>query len=133
VYERPTGTSVFDVVREQALSLAEAIERGPYTSARGGLPYLIATSPALRRWSLDMFADSADLLASLLASERGDGAVDPVLTTLARAMMAPTEVLLEEFGRRMAGGAEPHDAARGLRDAVETAFERLARGLGQAG
>jgi hypothetical protein len=132
VRHRAAGESVLDAVRVRALELADVLAAVPHGPARGGMPYLTATSPLLGRALNDLFVRNAEQLAGVLAEERGLAADDLAVRAEALALLAPSHAFLTDIGRRAARGESTADAARALRPSLEEAFARLGAGLARS-
>ena len=128
--QRLNGTPIVDAIRDDLLELLDMVAGLPAERVRGGMPYLVASSPALRRWQLQMTAGHAETLAAILAEEAEMPSPDPATRIIAHALTAPYQVITDELGRRFLAGQPPRDAAHALRPAVNHAFNALARGLG---
>jgi len=130
VRNRSADESVLDAVRERGLGLAGVLAVLPAGAARGGMPYLTATSPALARSLNDLYVRNAAELAALLAEERGRPSDDIEIRVEALALLAPSHAFISELGRRTAAGLSTAEAAASLREGLEAAFATLESGLG---
>jgi AcrR family transcriptional regulator len=131
VRSRPPGTSVLAVIRARATRLLDGMASvPPHITGEGGMPHLVATSPGLRRWAHDLFAQNADVLAQALAAEHGHPEDVIRSRAVAQALLAPLHVAILEVGRQTAAGATMAQAVAAVRPSVEAAFDQLEQGLG---
>ena len=129
IQERPAGMSVIGAVRADLLNMLDTLADVPPERLRGGMPWLVASAPGLRRWQLEMTARHAEALAALIAQEEDAIGTDPAARVIAYALLAPYQVLIEELGRRLVEGQSPRQVARALRPVIQAACDRLGRGL----
>jgi AcrR family transcriptional regulator len=135
VRDRPAGTPLADAVRAGAHGLLDNLSRRPKgPEAAGGLPYLINTSPALRRAWLEALERYAGAIADVLVGD-GEGALPPpVATVFGFSIVAVFHMVIDEIGKGMTRGTEDWPARfRSLRSQVDNAIDRMAPGLNAGG
>ena len=81
---------------------------------RGGLGYLSARSPAVRRLSLEMTDRHADAIAAVLSSEPG-GPSPAIAKVQAIALAWVIQTITDLAGQGTAAGRSPAQIASGLR------------------
>jgi AcrR family transcriptional regulator len=131
VRDRPAGTPLADAVRAGAQALLDDLCRRPKEQrGAGSLPYLINTSPALRRAWLEALDRYASAIADVLV-EDGRGALSaPAAKVLGFSIVAIFHVIIDEIGKGMKRGTEDWRTVIGsLRSQVDDAVDRLAHGL----
>jgi AcrR family transcriptional regulator len=121
---RPPGTSPAAALRGAALARVEEISAIPSDQARGGLGYLAAISPEVRRLSLEMTDRLADALAAVIA-EPADGPPAHVARLHAVALAWVFQTITDEVGRREVAGQDHPKVAAALRPIVEDLFESI--------
>jgi AcrR family transcriptional regulator len=127
VHNRAPGVGPAAAVRAEALNFVEEIASLPAEQVRGGLGYLAAVSPAIRRLSLEMTDRHADAIASVLTQATG---VDAALAKIrATALAWVFQIITDETGRRAQAGKSPATIARELRPVVAAILDDLDRWL----
>lgn len=128
---RPPGTSPAAALRDEALALVDGIKSVPPEQARGGLGYLAAISPAVRRLCLEMTDRLADAMAAAIA-EPADGPPAHVARVQAVALAWVFQTITDEVGRRGVAGQDLSQIAVELRPIVEDLIHSLDRWLDQS-
>jgi len=124
IIDRPLGTSPAAALRGTALARVEEISAIPSEQARGGLGYLAAISPEVRRLSLEMTDRLADALAAVIA-EPVDGPPPHVARLHAVALAWVFQTITDEVGRREVAGQDHPEIAAALRPIVEDLFDSI--------
>jgi AcrR family transcriptional regulator len=119
---RPAGMSPAAAIRPDALQWVDAMATMSRDQIRGGLGYLAANSPTVRRLSLAMTDRHADALAAALAGTVPQAAVAK-LHAIALAWVFQT--ITDETGRRAHRGHSPARIARELRPVIEGMLDEL--------
>jgi AcrR family transcriptional regulator len=129
---RPAGVSAAAAIREEALEFVEGIRSVPTEQVRGGLGYLAAISPTVRRLSLEMIDRHADAIAAAIMAT-----TDVPNMALAKvqgiALAWVFQTITNETGRRSLDGQHPSQIADELRPIVEGIIDELDRWLTTAG
>jgi AcrR family transcriptional regulator len=121
---RPQGTSPVAAIREYALAFVEEIKSIPADQARGGLDYLAAISPTVRRLSLEMTDRFADDIAAAVSDTTNN--LSPQLAKLqAIALAWIFQTITDETGRRKLAGQRPTRIAAELRPIIEDLIDSL--------
>jgi AcrR family transcriptional regulator len=128
VRERPTAVSPAAAIRQEALAFVDGIRRVPADQARGGLGYLAAVSPTIRRLSLEMTDRHATAIAAAL-TETTSGLDARVAKLHAIALAWVFQTITDETGRRTHDGQTPDPIARTLRPIVAAMLDDLDRWL----
>ena len=128
---RPAGTSPTAAIRDEALDFVESIRSVPAKQERGGLDYLAAISPSVRRLALEMTDRLADAIAAAITD------TTPSLTRqLAKvqgiALAWVYQTITDESGRRRVAGQRSTQIADELRPIIEGLIEGLDRWLAPA-
>jgi AcrR family transcriptional regulator len=125
---RPTGTSPAAAIRDQALSFVESIEAIPADQARGGLDYLAAISPTVRRLSLEVTDRLADAIAAAITDTTE--CLNPQLAKVQGIALAwVIQTITDESGRRRVAGQSSRQIAKELRAVIEDIIGSLDRWL----
>jgi AcrR family transcriptional regulator len=119
---RPAGISPADAIRPDALQWVDAMATMSRDQIRGGLGYLAANSPTVRRLSLAMTDRHADALAAALA---GTVPLPAVAKLHAIALAWVFQTITDETGRRAHRGHSPARIARELRPVIEAMLDEL--------
>jgi AcrR family transcriptional regulator len=128
IRSRPSGTSPVAAIREYALGFVEEIKSIPADQARGGLDYLAAISPTVRRLSLEVTDRFADAIAAAITDTVNNGS--PQLAKLqAIALAWIFQTVTDETGRRKLAGQQPSQIATELRPIIEDLIDSLERWL----
>ena len=128
IRSRPPGTSPAAAIRQQALALVDGIRSVPADQARGGLGYLAAISPAVRRLCLEMTERHADAIAAVLADTTST-ATPALAKVQAIALAWVFQTVTDETGRRTQAGEDPDRIADELRPIIEAIIDDLDRWL----
>ena len=123
ITDRPAGTSLLDAVRT---GMGELIDRAVRSPSPGGMPRLVAVSPALRRSLLDVADRLTETLADALVAESGSALARPTARILAGSIIAVFTTIIYELGRP--DSTEPA-SVEALRQAVDSALDQLGHGL----
>ncbi len=115
---RPAGTSPAAAIRAQALDFVESIRSVPVEQERGGLDYLAAMSPTVRRLSLEMTDRLADAIAAAIV-ETTQGVTPPMAKVQGIALAWVIQTITDESGRRRVAGQSSTKIAKELRPIVE--------------
>ncbi len=121
---RPQGTSPAAALRGAALARVDGISATPPDQARGGLGYLAAISPEVRRLSLEMTDRLADAMAAVIA-EPADGPPPHVARLQGVALAWAFQTITDEVGRREVTGQDHPEIAVELRPIVEDLFDSI--------
>jgi AcrR family transcriptional regulator len=135
VRDRPVGTPLMDAVRAGANALLDDLSRRPKSPlARGGLPYLVGTSAAVRRAWLEALERYAGAIADVLVADGKGGLAPPVAKVVGFSIVAVFHMIIDEIGKGMKRGKENWPARfRSLRSQVDDAVDRMAHGLNDGG
>jgi AcrR family transcriptional regulator len=132
IRSRPPGVSPAAAIRAEALAFVDELASMPAEQVRGGLGYLAAVSPEIRRLSLQMTDRHADAIAAVLGGTTGAG--DPALAKVqAIALAWVFQTITDETGRRSHRGQAPAEIARELSPVVSAIIDDLDRWLGSGG
>ena len=136
VRDRRPGSSLVDAVRSEAHKYLDELGRRPTGPERaGGLPHLIAVSPTLRRYWLEMVERHANAVARTLVSQSEGSQALPAARITALSLTAVFAVIIDELGQSMKAGADRKAVLQALRTQADIALDRLqganmiARGL----
>src|SRR5262249_31488554 len=134
IRERPAGTQVADAVRTGAQAfLREVGARPKGPKSRGGLPYLINVSPALRRAWLAAVEGYANALAEALIEESA-GRLSPLAAKAVGFSIATIfSAIIDEIGLATKQRANIGAVLETLRTQIDDALDRMAQGLNSAG
>jgi AcrR family transcriptional regulator len=123
---RPPGTSPAAAFAEAARGLLEDIDSFPSDQMRGGLAYLAAISPAVRRMSLEVTDHFADAIAAAIIETTENQS--PQLAKLQAVALAwVLQIINDETGRRQLAGQQQAQIAGELRPIVEELLDSLDR------
>lgn len=115
IRNRDPGTSPARAIRAAALAFVALIPAVPADQARGGLGYLAAVSPAVRRLCLEMTDRHATAIATAIAASTPGGVPEPALAKIQGIALAWVfQTITEETGRRMLAGQPPEQIAAEL-------------------
>ena len=128
IRDRPPGTSPAAAIRGVALAFVEAIRILAPEEARGGLGYLAAISPAIRRLSLEMTDRHADAIAAAITDTAGV-ASPAVAKVQAIALAWVFQTITDQTGQRTRDGQNPAQIASQLRPITEAILDDLDRWL----
>jgi AcrR family transcriptional regulator len=134
VRDRPAGTPLSDAVRSGAHALLDDLRRRPKgPQAAGSMPYLINTSPALRRAWLEALERYAGAMADVLV-EDGKGTTPPVAKAIGFSIAAVFHMIIDEIGKGMKRGTKDWPALmRSLHAHIDNAVDHMAHGLNAGG
>ena len=121
---RPAGVSPAAAIRDAALDFVAGIQDVPPDQAQGGLDYLAAASPAVRRLCLEMMDRLADAIADAIA-DTTDGVSPQVAKVQAIALAWVIQTITDESGRRRLAGQRPTQIAAELRPMVAGIIDSL--------
>lgn len=126
---RLPGTTVTSSLRSRALAVLDHFATQAAADPRGGMPYLVASSPELRPWMLEMTARWADSLASSLQAADNGTAGKATTRVLIRCLVGVYQVIIDEIGEGLVAGIAPETIARRLRPEIERTYDILEAGL----
>jgi len=131
---RPAGTRIAEAVRAGAHAfLIEAAARPKGQKGRGGLPYLVNVSPALRRAWLAAVERYAKAIAEVLIEESG-GTLPPLSAkALGFSVTAIFAAIIDEIGQATRQNVNTGALVEKLRTQIDDAVDRMAHGLNSAG
>jgi len=131
---RPAGTRIAEAVRAGAHAfLIEAAARPKGQKGRGGLPYLVNVSPALRRAWLAAVERYAKAIAEVLIEESG-GTLPPLSAkALGFSVAAIFAAIIDDIGQGTRQNANTGALVEKLRAQIDDAVDRMAHGLNSAG
>lgn len=121
---RSPGVSPAAAIRQAALDFADGIRSIPADQSRGGLGYLAAISPTVRRLCLEMTDRLADAIAVVL-SETTDGRPLPCAKVQGIALAWVFQTITDETGRRSRDGQQPAQIADELCPIIEGIIDDL--------
>jgi len=128
IRSRPSGISAAAAIREEALNFVEGIRSMPADQVRGGLGYLAAISPTVRRLCLEMTDRHADAIAAVL-TETPDRSSLAAAKVAAIALAWVFQTITDENGRRSLEGQSPAQIADEVRPIVADILDELDRWL----
>jgi len=124
IRHRQPGVSPAAAIRDAALAFVDGIKAVPDDQARGGLDYLSAISPTVRRLSLELTDRLADAIAAAI-TETTEG-VDPEVGKVQGIALAwVIQTITDESGRRRVAGRRSIRIARELRPVIERIIDSL--------
>ena len=131
---RPAGTRIAEAVRAGAHAfLIEAAARPKGQKGRGGLPYLVNVSPALRRAWLAAVERYAKAIAEVLIEESG-GRLPPLSAkALGFSVAAIFAAIIDDIGQGTRQNANTGTLVEKLRAQIDDAVDRMAHGLNSVG
>lgn len=121
---RPPGVSPAGAIRDEALDFVESIRSVPLEQERGGLDYLAAISPTVRRLSLEMTDRLAEAIAAAI-TETTEGVTAQLAKVQAIALAWVYQTITDESGRRRVAGQRSAQIADELRPIIEGLIESL--------
>ncbi|HUK68077.1 MAG TPA: TetR/AcrR family transcriptional regulator [Streptosporangiaceae bacterium] len=124
VAQRAPGSSPAAALRPEAVALLDRMATIPAEQARGGLAYLVAVSPAVRRLSLEISDRHAAAVAGIIAAAP-DGPGPHLARIQATALVAVFQLIIDEAGRRLVAGEVPAQIAAALRPVAAAALDSL--------
>jgi AcrR family transcriptional regulator len=128
IRNRPAGTSPAAAIREYLLDFVEEIKAIPDDQARGGLDYLAAISPTVRRLALEVTDRLADAMAGAI-SDTTDGLNPQLAKVQGIALAWVIQTITDESGRRKVAGQSSIQIADELRPIIEDIIDSLDRWL----
>ncbi len=121
---RTPGTSPARAIHGEALALLAELRVMSQVQVQGGLGYLAAKSPALRRLSLEMTDRHADAIAAVLSDE--DTSLSPALAKIQGTALAWIfQTITDHTGRRALDGLTPDQIADELEPIITEALTSL--------
>ena len=123
---RSPGVSPAAALRQEALGFVDGIRAIPADQTRGGLGYLAAISPTVRRLSLEMTDRIADAIAVALADTTTNLSM-PSAKVHAIALAWVFQTITDETGRRSLEGQHPTQIADDLGPIIEGIIDELDR------
>lgn len=124
IKSRPPGVSPAAAIRQEAIDFLEGVRSIPADQMRGGLGYLAAISPTVRRLCLEMTDRLADAIAIALA-ETTNTANMPSAKIQAVALAWVFQTITDEVGKRTIDGLQPNQIADELHPIVEAIVDDL--------
>ncbi len=121
---RPPGTSPAAALRGAALAHVDGISTTPPDRAKGGLGYLAAISPEVRRLSLEMTDRLANAMAAVIA-EPADGPPLHVARLQGVTLAWAFQTITDEVGKREIAGQDHPDIAVELKPIIEDLFDTI--------
>ena len=121
---RPPGTSPAAAIRDEALDFIEGIRSLPADQTRGGLDYLAAISPTVRRLSLEVTDRLADAIAAAII-ETSPGLSGELAKVQGVALAWVIQTITDESGRRKVAGQAPAQIADELRPIIVSIVDSL--------
>jgi AcrR family transcriptional regulator len=121
---RSPGVSPAAAIRLEALAFVEGIRSVPADQLRGGLGYLAAVSPTVRRLCLEMTDRLADAISTVLAETTSTVNL-PSAKVQAVALAWVFQTITDECGRRSLDGQQPAQIADELRPIIEAIVDDL--------
>ena len=129
IRSRPAGVSPAAAIRDYVLDFVDGIKAIPAEQARGGLDYLAAISPTVRRLSLEVTDRLADAIAAAIAETTDE--VNPQLAKVQGIALAwVIQTITDESGRRKVAGQDSTQIATELRPIIRSIIDSLDRWLG---
>jgi AcrR family transcriptional regulator len=126
IRDRAGGVSPAAAITGVAIGLVEGVASMPAEQVRGGLGYLAAVSPAVRRLCLEMTDRHADAIAAALIQTTE--IADPALAKVhAVALAWVIQTITDETGRRARQGQTPAQITDGLRPVIAAILDDLDR------
>lgn len=135
VRRRPPGCSPAGALRGEALAVLDQIASIPRGRAPGGLAYITAVSPAVRRLCLEMTDRHADAIATAITEvpgKDGNGCTPQLAKVQAVALAWVFQTILDQAGRALVGGQAPVQIAAELRPEVKRILDSLDSWLREA-
>lgn len=124
IQARSPGVSPAAAIRQEALDFADGIRSIPADQSRGGLGYLAAISPTVRRLCLEMTDRLAEAIAVVL-SETANGRTLPAAKVQGIALAWVFQTITDETGRRTLDGQQPAQIADELCPIIEDIIDDL--------
>jgi AcrR family transcriptional regulator len=126
VRDRRPGTSLVDAVRSEAHKYLDELGRRPTGPERaGGMPHLIAVSPTLRRYWLEMVERHANAVARMLVSQSESALALPAAKIIALSLTGVFAVIIDELGQSLKAGSDRKAVLQALRAQTDVALDRL--------
>jgi AcrR family transcriptional regulator len=129
VRDRAPGKSLSESVRREAHAFLDELERRPVAALKGGMPHLIAVSPTLRRYWLEMAERHTSAVAKALILERDQALPPAAAVVIARALTSVFVVIVDEIGKTMREGVNRRTVLKMLRRQIDLAINLLGEGL----
>jgi hypothetical protein len=93
------------------------------------MPHLIAVSPALRRYWLEIAARHADAVALVLVKQSGGELSVQAARIIARSLTSVFSVIIDEIGQAMKNDGDLRAVIESLRMQIDVALHHLDVGL----
>jgi AcrR family transcriptional regulator len=130
VRDRPKKSSLIDAARAEAHAFLDGLSRRPAGDhRRGSMPYLVATSAALRRHWLAVVERHGHAIARALVADSGRTLSLPEAKILGASLVAVFAVIIDEFGQTMTTGGDLAARIETLRQQTDSALDRMANGF----
>jgi AcrR family transcriptional regulator len=134
VRDRPKKASLIEAVRAEAHAFLDGLSRRPGGEhRRGSMPYLVATSAALRRHWLAVVERHSHAIARALVADSGRTLSLPEAKILGASLVAVFAVIIDEIGQSMKTGADTSARIETLRQQTDSALDQMAKGFRLSG
>ncbi len=128
VRRRAPGSSPASALRGEALGLLDQMASIPVENAHGGIAYIAAVSPAVRRLCLEMADRHADAIAAAIVEvpDQHGGRRSPRLAKVQAVALAWVfQTILDQAGQALVAGQTPAQIAAELRPEIERMLDSL--------
>jgi AcrR family transcriptional regulator len=130
VAARPSGTAAIEAIRRDALTFLQSmIDRPVSPHWRGGMPYLVVNSVAVRRAWLSACERNAKSVAGVLVGESGSRLSRGAADIIAASLLSVYRVIVDEVGMAVTAGDNVSRRLIALRPQIEEGLGWLAGGL----
>lgn len=126
IQTRPPGTSPAAAIRHEALAFVQGIRSVPPDQTRGGLGYLAAISPTIRRLCLEMTDRHAEAIAAAIVDTTSTSNLS-MAKVRGIALAWVFQTITDETGRRSRDGQSPARIADELHPLIDTIIDDLDR------
>jgi AcrR family transcriptional regulator len=132
IAERPAGTSVLDVFRENSEAMLDAVASGAGDD-RLVVPRIVRDSPVLQQRLAAGWEREAATLVAAIAEATGADEDDLVPAVVARTLAWTLITIFRATFDGLLAGEDPEALAARLRPQAARAYDQLATGLGEYG
>jgi AcrR family transcriptional regulator len=132
IRDRPAGTSLIDVFRDETHTFLDRVARGDVEEIVAR-PRLVMQSPALRGRLFLWWEQEASLLAPVIAEAAGEKEGRLVPMVVARTLAWTHRLTFRQAFTRLLDGEDPKRVARDLRKQADEAYDVLEAGLAEYG
>jgi AcrR family transcriptional regulator len=130
VRDRPESVSPLDAVRTEIhLFLDQLGKRKPSQHRAGGMPYLVATSPTIRRYWLALAERYAHAVSRTLSRESAGALPTATANVIGFSLLAPFVVVIDELGKALLNGDNIQATLASLRPQLDKALDIMAHGF----